>query len=194
MADTNYQPKVYLLRGSDEQVIADGGQETVESGGEIEVNSGGQIEVESGGKIDMESGSEFQFYSTDFTADKMENFMLSFQTRADYASAAAGAVLSVSALKYNYGYHLFSGATGLVDGSVTLTAGDSGCILYLDGAHLVGNGNVSFHDGAAISILNRASTLLSGFAISAAGWCRMVCLRANEWAIMEGNILEFALA
>lgn len=43
MADATYSPLVYMKRGGDEQVIADGGKQTVESGGSIDVVSGGKI-------------------------------------------------------------------------------------------------------------------------------------------------------
>jgi len=193
MADATYQPKVYMLRGSDEQVVADGGQVTVESGGEIEVNSGGQIEVESGGKIDMESGSEFQFYNTDFTGDKMENFMLSYQTSTTYISS--GTVFNSANIAPAYGWHHFDATTGLSLASITMPTPDSGCILYLDGRHMSGDANLSVTmSGTGYSLINRASTLLSSFEISAAGYCRLQCIRANEWAIMDADITEKPLA
>lgn len=193
MADTNYMPKVYLKRGSDEQVVADGGQVTVESGGEIEIESGGTISVESGGSIAGGSGGVFTFYGTDFTADKLQNFFLSHQTTTQYISA--GTIFDSANILPAYGYHRFYASTDLSLASITLPTPDSGCILYLDGAHMSGDANLSVTvSGTTITLINQNSTALSSFEISALGYAKLICIRASEWAIVESNITEKVLA
>lgn len=63
MADATYGPKVYMMQGGDELVVASGGDITVESGGDIVVESGGDLEVESGGDIEIESGADINVAS-----------------------------------------------------------------------------------------------------------------------------------
>ena len=45
LAYSQYQTKVYMKQGGDEQVVASGGQVTVESGGTIDVESGGNFKI-----------------------------------------------------------------------------------------------------------------------------------------------------
>ena len=53
MADTTYQPNVYMKQGGDTLVVASGGSIDVESGGDMDVQSAGTITVASGGLINM---------------------------------------------------------------------------------------------------------------------------------------------
>jgi len=177
MADTTYQPKIYRKSGGNIEVVA----------------SSGELELESGSKVDMQSGSEFQFYDTDFTADKMRNFMLSQDYFVDYYISGAVSFFNVSQLVTNYGYHCWSGATTDSLGSVTLPAPDSGCILHLIGLKLAGDGNLSVLTSGT-SMINNGSILISSFELSALGWAKLLCVSAGQWLVVDGNYTEHLAA
>jgi hypothetical protein len=149
-----------------------------------------KVYMKQGGNTQVvKSDGSFQFYNTDCTGTKLQNFFLSFQTHTDYYRSGAVSFFNVSQMPVAYGFHCWSGNTTMSLGSVTLAVPDSGCVLYLDGTHLIGDGNLSVLI-SGITMINMGSVALSSFEISAMGWARLVCLRANEWAVVEGNILE----
>ena len=166
MADTKYQPKTYHKRGGDEYVIA------------------------AGGKLNMETGSEFQFFDQDFTADYMRNLMRSLTTFTDYYRSGAVSFFNVSQLACNYGHHMWSGDTTMSLGSVTLPMPDSGCVLWLNGDLLVGDGNLSVLISTSTLMYNQGSVQISSFELSAVGYAKLVCIGAESWGVVEANYTE----
>lgn len=156
-----------------------------------------ELVVASGGKIDLNSGASFYCVDTSFTADRLKFFVLSRETVS--AIIASATVLSASQIDttngmLGYGHIVFSEPTGLSLASLTIPdSPQSGQMLYLDGARLVGDANISVLTSGA-SLINAFSLALSSFEISALGYCKMICPRAGQWAIVECNILEHAAA
>ena len=92
-----------------------------------------------------------------------------------------------------YGYHNWSGATTESLGSITLAVPDSGCIIWLNGSKLVGDGNLSVNV-SGFSIITQCSIELSSFEISVGGYAKLYCSGLGQWAIIEGNIDEHLAA
>ena len=153
-----------------------------------------KIYLEQGGnRLVVKSDGEFKFFNTNFTGTKLENFMKSNFIQTDYYRSGAVSFFNVSQMPVAYGYHCWSGNTTMSLGSVTLAAPDSGCILFLDGTHLIGDANLSVLV-SGYSIINPGSVELSSFEMSAMGWARLVCIRLGQWAVVSGNILEHLAA
>lgn len=152
------------------------------------------VYMEQGGnKLVCKSTGEFKFYDTDVTGAAMQNFILSFKTLTDYYRSGAVSFFNVSQMPVAYGFHAWSGNTTMSLGSVTLAAPDSGCVVYMDGTHLVGDANVSVLLSGH-SLINMCSVALSSFEISAVGWAWLMCPREGQWAVVAGNILEHLAA
>jgi len=152
------------------------------------------VYMEQGGnKLVVKSGGEFQFYDSDYTGAMMENFMKSFTTHTDYYRSGAVSFFNVSQMPVAYGFHAWSGNTTMSLGSVTLAVPDSGCVVYMDGTHLIGDGNLSVLT-SGFSLINMGSVALSSFEMSAMGWAQLICPREGQWAVVAGNITEHLAA
>lgn len=192
MADTTYiNQAVYRKQGGDELVVANGGQETIESGGKQVVESGGEIEVQSGGIFDLQSGSNFILSGTTFNAKELLLAAISPITVTQHASAdiSSGSVLTPA-----YGVHVFSAATGMSKASMLIPAASKGAVIYLDGAYLVGDANISALTASATGkVVNTRGSDLSSFELSAANFVKLACTIDGTWTVVEQkNITEHA--
>lgn len=192
MADATYQPKVYRKQGSDEEVIASGGQETVESGGKIAIESGGEIEGASGGIGDFQSGFLFYFADTSsFSADKLKYTLYSLNTKTPPWGESGTTVSGGSVITPAYGYHILSLTTGLSLGTWQLPTANLGARIHIDCSGVAGDGNVVLYAsntaGVSVPCVDTASVLLSSINLSAAALIDLVCFNAGTWAIVEHN-------
>jgi hypothetical protein len=184
MADTTYNNQaVYRKQGGDELVIADGGAETIESSGKQTVESGGEVEIQSGGILDLQAGATFTLASTGTTPDELEKAFLSPITVTQYGSVSITGTLSPA-----YGHHVFSAATGFSLGSMTIPAASKGAVLYLNGAYLVGDGNISWLTVSATGlVVNFRGSDLSSLEMSATNYVKLACTVDGTWNVIEVN-------
>ena len=143
--------------------------------------------VQGGDTFYMKTDGNFQFYNTTVAGRELELNFLSNKTVTQYASTTISA--SANILTPAYGAHVFSAATGLGDtGTATLPTASYGATLYLDGAYLVGNANVSVRTDSTVGlVLNTRGSDLSSFEMSATNYVKMVCSVDGTWQVVEEN-------
>jgi len=146
---------------------------------------GDKLVIESGGRIDFQSGGEFYAVDTTILAQQLKLAFLSPITVTQHASAdiSNGSVLSPA-----YGYHVLSAATGMSKASALIPAASKGAILYLDGAYLVGDANIScLTDSTVGKVVNVRGSDISSLELSAANYVQMVCMADGTWSVIGQN-------
>ena len=149
------------------------------------IQGGDEFYMKEGGTFQLEDGSDFEFGSTTLDARELELQFLDLFTVTQHASAdiSSGSVLSPA-----YGVHVFSAATGMSKASVTLPTASKGATLYLDGAYLVTDGNISVLTDSTVGlIVNVRGSDLSSFELSAANYVKMICATDGTWSVIEEN-------
>ena len=147
--------------------------------------------VQGGDTFYMKTDGNFQFYNTTVSGRELELQNISQRTITQHASAdiSSGSVITPA-----YGVHVYSAATGMSKASATLPAASLGAWLYLDGAYLVGDANLSVRTDSTVGlILNKRGSDLSSFELSAANYLKAVCPVDGTWQVIEeGNYTEHA--
>ena len=149
------------------------------------MKSGGQLDVASGSIIEVQTSGSMKWASTTLEGREIELEFLSAYTNtvhgSDDFSLVTGGTLSPA-----YGFHVFSGATGISLGILTMPIASKGATLRLDAIYLSGDGNISVDSPSTIAlILNARGSDLSSFELSQAGFVDMICLSDGTWQVVN---------
>lgn len=187
MADTTYQPKIYIKQGGDISVVASGGEEIIESGGKLSGESGGILNLEDG----------FMFYWDDSSSDKVtaENLKAVLLGGAKFSVRATSTIstsFSVGGqnLFNSVKYYIFSMTSTMVNGSAWLcsspTPGQTMDILIRGGSCASGLLLISC---SGVSLVNYRGSDISRITLynsgASAAYMRVLATSSSEWSIIR---------
>ena len=186
MADTTYQPKIYLKQGAENFIIA--------SGGEAIIESGGKLSGESGGILNLEDGFSFYFddsSSSAVTAANLKAMLLGGAKFSVRATSTLSASFSIGGnnLYNSVRFYLFSMTSTMVNGSAWLcsapTPGQLMDILIRGGSCASGLLLVSC---SGVSLVNYRGSDISRFTLynsgTSASKVTLLATSASEWSII----------
>jgi hypothetical protein len=182
--DDSYITRIYREQGGNKLVVG--------ADGSIVVETSGQIRIVASGVLALSEGAFFNFPD----GNNIEAEALMNQYRGNYTITQHGSadMSGAKSIVPAYGYHVYSEATTGSLGSAIIPSASKGMKLYIDGAFLAGDANLSVYTVSTVGkVVNRRGSDLSSFEISALGYVDLLAIADGTWSIVgQNNITEHA--